>query len=130
MRDEFGELLGVAPQAFALRPEKRENYLSTSFFEFIDGSTNERLKFIREIWIKLNLGVKPEVGMAICKVEQIKGAGIDRKTPLTVRLEGTNINPSYTKVFGLPLDNSDQTLLELLAADSVVEVHLIKLLKP
>lgn len=128
---ENGEVLGVFADAFSLRPAKgdrpAETYLSTTWLEFF-GSVprREQLRQTAACLRAAGREVKGSHGLAVCSVRAIIAAGAQRSSKLRVLYEPIAENPAYSAIRGLPPDNRDIELLELLARDACAEVATIR----
>ena len=125
IRDEHGVLQGVTWQAFALRVERSETYLSGALLEHINGSQSEQLASTVKNLKTTGLSIKPNHALALCNANSIKDCGLQRTRKLRVRHEPKKTSLSYAAIRGLPIDNSDSELLELLAAQSVGVLRLV-----
>ncbi len=121
-----GELLGVTWEAFALRQDKNEKYVSGACREVFAGTLQVQIKNAANSILN---GFGPSVKKAsyavvVIKVEEIIGAGKRRDKALRVRLEPKRSNHGYATIRQLPLDNSDSELLKILAnpQDGLVEL--------
>ena len=123
--DERGEAR-VTWLAFELRAAKMgrqaERYLSLSHFEHVDGSTEIRIRAVRNLMRKNRLPCTDKHAFAVCVCGRIRESGKSRGRRLSVAHTPRPLNPAYCGLYGLPPDNSDLVLLETLAANSVVEV--------
>ena len=122
---EDGAILGVTADAFKLRVDIAEEYQSTAWLEYSNGTTDERLRQIVELW-RSERSVRGNCAMVICNAGRIRVCGQRRSCNLRVRHEPKRTNKAYSTIRRLPYDNSDLELLELLAADAVVAIKLIR----
>jgi hypothetical protein len=120
---ETGAVCGIIPQALRLRTEQNEKYLSTSWFEFHNGSDWDRLKEILAVYRGGGDNPGPNSAIALLEVGKIIAAGAARSHAIRVTHRPNSRDPAYTPVEGLPLDNSDQLLLEMLCSGACVGVH-------
>ena len=130
IRDEDGKILGVTWEAFSLRTEINEDYLSGALLEHFEGTQKEQAVAAVEAMKSAGLIFSDKHAVALCLAGSIRGCAAKQKRKLRVRHEPNKKNAAYSKVRGLPLDNSDNELLSLLAADSVVSCTCVIELKP
>ncbi len=64
--------------------------------------------------------------LAVLNAGEIGVCGRARDRNLRVRRRHDPYDTSYASVEGLPLDNSDTELLELLATTATIELHIVK----
>ena len=120
------EIKGLYPEAFALRVDKNEQYLSMNHFEHfgpdVSAQFTEVLKVLRSKF------TNPKHAIARLNTKKVRDCGGDRHE-INVRKRGDKRDPSYVHCTGLPLDNSDRNLLIELAK-SYEEIREIKLIEP
>lgn len=123
---ETEEIRGVFPQAFELRTDINEQYLSVNHLEHCQGGVAERLAgIVGHLRSKLHPdAMVAGAGVAILNSKRVKDIGARRG--LSLRVLGTpNRDPSYARVTGLPLANGDTVLLTHLANEASLRLHLI-----
>jgi hypothetical protein len=106
-------LLGVSPDAFALRVG--ENAISTNYLEHRLGPQKSQLQgIVGDLAAK---GYKTSSGgaFAVLQIAKACGCGTRRGKELHIHRQDHPQDPSYATIRGVPLDNSDQELLSLLA---------------
>jgi len=110
-----------------LRQEIRETYLSTNWLEYHE---DDKLACLRSIVAihraKAKGRLSPNSGVAVLKAEQIRDIGSAHDRKLSVRHTPTKNDPSYSRVSGLPLDNSNELLLAALAEEAYRDFTLIR----
>jgi hypothetical protein len=124
IRNKEGEIIGISWEAFALRIEINETYLSGAFLEHHNGSREEQLKECVRSMRATGLPILPQHVLAACNAGAVRGCGEQRSRTLRVRHEPNKKNRAYATIRELPLDNADAELLEILAAESVVSIRL------
>ena len=130
IREHDGTLRGVTWEAFSLRTNIKEDYLSGALLEHFQGTQREQAVAAVEAMKSAGMVFSDKHAVAVCSAGSIRGCGTKQKRKLRVRHEPNKKNASYSKVRGLPLDNSDNELLSLLAADSVVSCTCVIELRP
>jgi hypothetical protein len=127
MRDENNIIVGVALDAFALRVMNGERYLSASWLEYFKGTQSEQLKQTLDT-LRKKFSIGPASALLSLKAKEIIECGIARNRRLRVehRFRTANWNPAYVAVTGLPLQNEDQRLLELLTKVKSIAWHAVK----
>jgi len=119
-------VIGLFPAAFRLRQEQNESYLSANWLEQCDGTKLQRLKIIVAIQRQKAKGnLSPQSGVAILNAGRIREIGVAQRRALAVRHTPNRDDPSYARVSGLPLDNSDDLLLANLAAEAYRDFRLL-----
>lgn len=117
----------VSPMAFELRPAANgrpaETYLSVNHCEHHAGSLLERLRAILFDLAAKNFTTKPTGALAVLNVGRVVQCGATRDRNLRVRRRQHNDDPSYASIDGMPADNSDTELLDLLAIEASLAVH-------
>ena len=121
-----GNAVGLFPDAMQLRTREKEEYLSTNWLEYVAGTRNDRLKSILGILRGKIPSIKETSGLAVLRVEKIKDAGKETGHKITVRFTPNRNDPSYARILGLPLDNSDTELVSLLVDEAFNEFYLVK----
>lgn len=118
---------GIWSNVFELRPEKNESYISTycmeAFGQNIDIQYKESVKSLRTI---RKFTLKPKGAIARLNVGLIKIVGKERNHNLKVKDKSSKINPGYAGIYGMPKNNSDTLLLDLLAQKCCVEFRSIE----
>jgi hypothetical protein len=116
-------ITGVFPQAFALRPEIKESYLSTHWMESfaidIDAQFQAVVGALRD---KLNI-VRPEAAVARLNAGRVVQEGAMRELSIRIRDLSRQNDPGYSGIYGMPRDNSDVEFLALLANECCIEVR-------
>lgn len=120
IRDQNEVLIGVSPAAFELRRERNETYLSATWLEHCGAASPANLRGVKQLLIASGFDLAPKTALVACNAGRIRGCGSERSAKLRVRHEPSRSNPAYSAIRGLPLDNSDLRLLQLLATVSVV----------
>lgn len=106
-----GVVVGVIPRLFELRAHKKEEYLSTCYFEYFDGSTIERVKQCVDATPR-NIDNKDfMVLMNVGKTIAIAEAGNHKVRVVHETAHPTN--PAYAKIRGVPFDPSSEILARL-----------------
>lgn len=114
---------GVFPQAFALRPEKKELYLSTHWMEsFAEDVDAQFQAVVTTLCDKLNI-VRPEAAVARLNAGCIVQEGAMRRLSIRIRDRSNRNDPGYSGIYGMPRDNSDVEFLALLANECCIEVR-------
>ena len=111
---------GIFPQAFALRENDR-GYLSVSWFEKFAGGNNSKLKGVIGALRGYMKEVRPKAAIAVLNVGFIVNTGTRLGHPIRVRDKTSKSKPQYAGIEGMPLNNSDGELLEILS--SVACIH-------
>lgn len=116
-------ITGVFPQAFALRPEIKESYLSTHWMESfavdIDAQFQAVVAALRDKLVK----VRPEAAVARLNVGCVVQEGAMRELSIRIRDRSNQNNPGYSGIYGMPRDNSNIEFLALLANECCIEVR-------
>jgi hypothetical protein len=112
-KDEDDNVIGVLGIAFRLRDN--EEYLSTTWAEFFDGTFPENIHCAVRAIRASDLKVTTKSGFAIGQVGQIKSCCSSGKQSHAIRIvhERTDDNPAHAAVRRWPRDND--SLLDLLA---------------
>jgi len=122
---ETEAIIGVFPEAFALRTDKQESYLSTNWMEAFGVDINIDAQF-RAVLIALrkkDFAARPTGAFARLNAGRVVAAGIERGHAIRVRDRSSPRNPGYAEISGTPLDNSDRELLALFADDCCLEIR-------
>ncbi len=119
------QIKGLYPEAFALKVERNECYLSMNHFEHF--SPNADVQFTEVLKVLRSKFIKPKHAIARLNAKKVRDCGGD-KHDISVRKHGNKKDPSYVHCTGLPLDNSDRNLLTELAI-SYEEIREIKQIK-
>ena len=112
-------IVGVFPQAFELRKDLGEEYLSTSWLEYFPGSRTERLRSTVKALSAMRT-VRKRHGMAIGNVAMIKSACNSFGLRIRIVNEPKDLNPAYAAIRRYKSD--DLSLLDLLATSAWAEV--------
>lgn len=116
---------GVWPEAFALRVEVQETYISTHwmerFSEDVDAQFGAVVRALRKKFV--TYGVKRRAAIARVNAGLVVEAGSLRGHAIRIRDRSTAHDPGYCGIYGVPLDNSDTELLGLFANQCCVEVR-------
>ena len=126
-RDTLSDrVVGLHPAAIRLRVEINEKYLSVNWLEHCAGTKIERLKAIVATHrAKARTRLSPRSGVAILKTGRILELGTNHGHRLTVLFVPTGIDPSYSRISGLPLDNSDALLIDSLRDEAYKDFMLL-----
>lgn len=120
------QVVGLFPRAMMLRPEIRENYLSVNKLEHCDGTKIEQLKSVVAIQrAKAKSKLSLRSGVAILKTGRILEIGTGNGRRLVVTFTPNKDDPSYSRVSGLPLDNSDEILIASLTVEAYRDFMLL-----
>ena len=120
------QVIGLFPAAMRLRTEKGEQYLSVNLLEHCPGTRVERLKAVVAIQrAKAISRLSPQSGVSVIETERLLKIGNDHDCPLVARFTPSRRDPSYSRVTGLPLDNSDESLLASLAVEAYEDFVLL-----
>ena len=120
------EVIGLHPSAMSLRTNISERYLSVNLLVHCPGTKVERLKAVVAMQrAKMRGSLSPNSGVAVIKTERLLEIGNDHDCSLTVRLTPSKIDPSYSRVTGLPLDNSNVSLVASLADEAYEDFILL-----
>lgn len=113
------QIVGLYPRLMQLRVGLDEKYLSVNLLEHCPGSRNDRLRAVVAIHrAKAQSKLSPNSGVAIVSAERIREIGAGHKRTLTVRHTPNKRDISYSRVSGLPLDNSEEHLSAALAEEA------------
>lgn len=120
------EVVGLFPKAMMLRTERKESYLSVNMLEHYDGNKIEQLKAVVAIQRAKAIGkLSLQSGVAILKTGRILEIGARNGRSLVVRFTPNANDPSYSRVSGLPLDNSDELLISSLTVEAYQDFMLL-----
>lgn len=121
------KVVGLFPNAMMLRLEIKEKYLSVNMLEHCDGTKIEQLKAVVAIQrAKAKKGkLSLQSGVAILETGRILEIGTRNSHRLVVRFTPNSDDPSYSRVSGLPLDNSDQILIASLTVEAYRDFMLL-----
>src|SRR5258708_2680440 len=112
-------VVGLFPAAMRLREQINETYLSANWLEHCDGTKNERLKVVAVIYRrKAKRPLSLESGIAVVNAGRVREIGSGHHRNLAVRFTPSRDDPSYSRISGLPLDNSDELLVASLAEEA------------
>jgi hypothetical protein len=106
------KVVGLFPNVMMLRTEINERYLSVNKLEHCDGTKIEQLKAVVVIHRAKAVGKLSLLsGVAILKTSRILEIGTKNARRLMVTFTPNNDDQSYSRISGLPLDNSDELLI-------------------
>jgi hypothetical protein len=114
----------VMPGAFELRQSASERYLSVNHCEHYQSARLQQLQSILGDLTAKAFNWKKSGGFAILNADRVVTCGRNGSRSLRVRRRQHLQDQSYASIDGLPLDNSDLQLLNMLAVEAV-EVHLV-----
>lgn len=116
-----GELIGIDPCFFSLS-KNDEGYLSCSWLEYFSGNDSDRLIKTYKCMLVCMKGWT-NVLLAKSNVSKLKECASKRGCKLRIiNVRDNKVWPSYTKISGLPLDNSNIELLDALAHETSTEL--------
>ena len=126
-RDAYSkQVVGLFPSAMGLRTEINEVYLSVNWLEHCPGTKVDRLKTIVAIHrAKARSQLSQHSGVSVLKTERLLKIGSEHNRQFGVRCTPSKIDPSYSRISGLPSDNSDESLLSSLAAEAYEDFILL-----
>ena len=120
------QVVGIFPDAMRLRTEIEERYLSVNWLEHCPGTKIERLKAVVAIQRAKAIGrLSLQSGVSVLKTERLLEIGNEYSYKFVVRFTPNKKDPSYSRVSGLPLDNSDESLLDSLADEAYKDFILL-----
>lgn len=125
---ENGVVIGVFPAAFYLRTaqgsEPEETWLSGQYFEFYDGTDQERLCACCHF---IPMEMKKQDALCRMNVAKVREIGTKRSRSLRVLHQAEKESPGYAGVHGLPKasDPIDDELLSLLCELAALDVTTI-----
>ncbi|MBS0234532.1 MAG: hypothetical protein JSR99_13720 [Proteobacteria bacterium] len=114
---------GVFPQAFALRPEISEEYLSLRHFEYFGADIDQQYKSVVAAFESAIKNVRPTSAVARVKCGDWLRVGDERGHKLRMRDGSSLRKPAYVELHGMPRDNSDLEFLAIIAAELCLEVR-------
>lgn len=127
------QVIGLYPSAMRLRRKiddpkviEDDTYLSTNWLEYFGGSKVARLKQIVAAHRAKMGRISPDSGVAVLNSGRIEEIGRACRHRLKVLHTGKTSDPSYSRITGLPLDNSDETLLVDLATEAYKDFMLLR----
>lgn len=114
-RDEDGNVLGLLPEAFGLRPE--EPGLSVNWLEYFSGSRSDQLQAIaQDVRAKRTIG--PQSAFGIGNVGELESQCKDLGVPVNVVYWPTDGNLSHSRIQNT---KDDLELLALIAEEIFTE---------
>ena len=120
------EVVGLFPKAMMLRTDIREKHLSVNMLEHCEGTKIEQLKAVVTIQrSKFKGKLSLQSGVAILKTGRILEIGTGNGHRLVVRFTPERDDPSYSRISGLPLDNSDEILIANLTVEAYQDFMLL-----
>ncbi len=120
------EVVGLFPKAMMLRTDIREKYLSVNMLEHCEGTKIEQLKAVVTIQrSKFKGKLSLQSGVAILKTGRILEIGTGNGHRLVVRFTPKRDDPSYSRISGLPPDNSDEILIANLTVEAYQDFMLL-----
>ena len=120
---ETDAIIGVFPQAFALRQEKNELYLSAHWMEFFAVDVDVQFQGVVAALRKKMEVVRPKAAIAKLNTGCVVRCGAMRGLAIEIRDRSNSHNPGYAGIYGMPLDNSDDLFLAQLADECCIEVR-------
>ena len=129
-----GEIVAVWPAAFELRVKENETYLSANWLEYFVGDVLEQLcQALAVLRGKMKRKIGPQSALLRLNVGEVLAAGEVQSIKLRVMHEMKKTDPAYAAIRGLPRDNGDKELLDLLSGMpslSATEVAFLDSRKP
>ncbi len=124
---EGDTVVGLYPRSMMLR-ENDEGYLSANWLEHCPGSKIERLRTIVEIYRNKSTSKKlsPKSGVAVLQSGRISAIARQHGHEVSVRYTPNKQDPSYSRISGLPKNNSDMILIGMLANEGFADFHLLR----
>jgi hypothetical protein len=116
-KDEDGNVIGLLPTAFQLRPQ--ESSLSVSWLEYFSGDRENQLREMAST-IRRTRDIGPKSVFGIGNVGTLRSSCQGYGTPVRVVFAPTKENSSHCQVRHLPQD--DLALLALVAEDVFTEI--------
>jgi hypothetical protein len=113
---------GVFPQAFELRVQKAEQYLSTHWVECFSAEVDAQFRGVVQA-LRAKRDVVPNSAIARLNAGSVIIAGQARGHPIRIRDRSSADDPGYSGIYGTPRDNSDAEFLALLASECCVQVR-------
>ncbi len=125
LNPETGAIIGVFPEAFALRTHMRESYLSTHWMEAfgVDLHIDAQFQAVVAALRMKHRGVKSDGAFVRLNAGRVVAAGIHRGHRVRIRDRSSPEDPGYSEISGTPLDNSDRELLARFANDCCIEIR-------
>lgn len=120
---ETDAIEGVFPQAFALRIEKNELYLSTHWMEFFSNEVGGEFQAVVTALCNKKFKVKPRGAVAKLNAGCVVQGGAMRGLSIDIRIRSNSFNPGYAGIYGMPPNNSDEVFLAQLADEFCIEVR-------
>lgn len=121
------QVIGLHPRAMRLRDEINERYLSANWPEHFGGGKAQRLKAIVAIQrAKAKTPPSLNTGVATLKTGTILEIGVIHRQKLHVTHTPNKVDPSYSRVSGMPPDNSDEVLIASLAEEAFQDFMLLR----
>jgi|GEM_PF-2804283 len=117
-----GQAVAVSPFSFRLRPHIGETYLSCDWLEYFEGEKNDQLKEVASSLKNRFSKIGEQDHLAVINVGKTRECGTQRTIKLKVMHTPKTEKKSYSGVYGMPRENSDSILLELLATEAVVDL--------
>ncbi len=114
---------GVFPQAFELRTNKKELYLSTHWMESFSEENDLQFQGVVAALRKKMEVVRPKAAIAKLNTGCVVRCGAMRGLAIEIRDRSNSHNPGYAGIYGMPLDNSDDLFLAQLADECCIEVR-------
>jgi hypothetical protein len=102
-----------------------ESYLSGGLLETISTTPVKQLQHIKVLMGKV-LPLHKKGAMVVCNAKTLAEIGTKRAKKLQAVHKPKAANPGYSGLYGLPPDNADTDLLQMLAAEGVSRCRLIK----
>jgi hypothetical protein len=116
-------ILGVYPQAFSLRVQRNEQYLSIYWMEYFSDTIDTQFQGAVAALRNKPFTLSNAGAFARLNAKRVRAAGTTRGHMLRIRDRSSSKDPGYASIENMPLDNSDIELLELLAHDCCIEVR-------
>ena len=117
IRDPITKVItGLFPQAFALRPEIKETYLSTHWMEYFAPVVDAQFKKVIAALRKKHPNVRELGAFARLNADLVVKGGTARNLSIRIRDRSSPNDPGYSGIYGMPLDNSDLEFLALLGS--------------
>jgi hypothetical protein len=119
--------VGLYPWSMMLR-KTDEGYLSANWLEHCPGTKIERLRVIVDIHRRKSRSKKlsPKSGVAVLNSGRISAIARECGHQTSIRYTPSKEDPSYSRISGLPLDNSDMILIGMLADEGYLDFHLLR----
>ncbi len=120
---ENNAIRGVFPQAFELKTNRGEEYLSLCQFEYFAGTLDAQFKSVLMVFRDKIANVRSASAIVRLNCGAILAAGTSRGHSLRMRDRSSDKNRGYAGLEGMPKDNSDLDLLGILANKLCLEVR-------